>query len=72
MDAYILEQCRKNKNIRELKIKNLEHAIQQSEKIIAESNMEEAELIFLRKKVAESRQSLETLYWIKSQYDQMD
>ena len=72
MDAYILEQCRKNKNIRELKIKNLEHAIQQSEKIIAESNMEEAELIFLRKKVAESRQNLETLYWIKSQYDQMD
>ena len=37
IDAYTLEQCKKDKEIRQLKIKNLEHAIETSEMIIDES-----------------------------------
>ncbi len=66
IDAFTLEQCKKDKEIRQLKIKNLEHAIQQSEAMIAESNMDGDALTFLRRKVAESMQDLEVLYLLKS------
>ena len=66
IDAYTLEQCRKDKEVLQLKIKNLEHAIQQSEAMIAESSMDGDALTFLRRKVAESMQDLEVLYLLKS------
>ncbi len=62
IDAYTLEQCKKDKEIRQLKIKNLEHAIEQSEAMIAESKMDGEALTFLRKKVANSIQDLELLH----------
>ena len=62
IDAFTLEQCKKDKEIRQLKIKNLEHAIQQSEAMIVESQMDGGALTFLRRKVAESMQDLEVLY----------
>ena len=66
IDAYTLDQCRKDKEVLQIKIKNLEHAIQQSEAMIAESNMDGDALTFLRRKVAESMQDLEVLYLLKS------
>ena len=66
IDAYTLEQCRKDEEVLQLKIKNLEHAIQQSEAMIAESNMDGDALTFLRRKVSESMQDLEVLYLLKS------
>lgn len=36
IDTYTLEQCKKYKEIRQLKMKNLDHAIEQSETMIAE------------------------------------
>jgi len=65
IDAYTLDQCSKNEEVLQLKIKNLEHAIQQSEAMIAESNMDGDALTFLRRKVAESMQDLEVLYLLK-------
>ena len=62
IDAFTLEQCKKDKEIRQLKITNLEHAIQQSEAMIVESQMDGDALTFLRRKVAESMQDLEVLY----------
>ena len=66
IDAYTLEQCRKDEEVLQLKIKNLEHAIQQSEAMIAESSMDGDALTFLRRKIAESMQDLEVLYLLKS------
>ena len=66
IDAYTLEQCRKDEEVLQLKIKNLEHAIQQSEAMIAESNMDGDALTFPRRKVAVSMQDLEVLYLLKS------
>ena len=66
IDAYTLEQCRKDEEVLQLKIKNLEHAIQQSEAMISESSMDGDALTFLRRKVAESMQDLEVLYLLKS------
>ena len=62
IDAYTLEQCRKDEEVLQLKIKNLEHAIQQSEAMIAESNMDGDALTFLRRKVAESMQDLSLIH----------
>ena len=62
IDAYTLEECKKDKEILLLKIKNLEHGIQQSEALIAESQMDGDALTFLRRKVADSMQDLEVLY----------
>ena len=67
IDAYTLEQCKKDEEIRQLKIKNLEHAIEQSEAIIAELQMNGDALTFLRRKVADSRQDLEVLYLMNDQ-----
>ena len=64
IDEFTLEQCRKDRNILELKIKNLKHGINEAEKMIAESHMNEEALMFLRKKVAESNQDLEILHLI--------
>ena len=66
IDAYTLDQCRKDEEVLQLKIKNLDHAIQQSEAMIAESNMDGDALTFLRRKVADSMQDLEVLYLLKS------
>ena len=67
IDTYTLEQCKKDKDIRQLKIKSLEHAIEQSEAMITESQMNGEALIFLRKKVADSKQDLEVLYLMNLQ-----
>ena len=64
IDEYTLKQCRKDKDILQLKIKNLKHGIDEAEKMIAESQMNDESLTFLRKKVAESNQDLEILYLI--------
>ena len=66
IDAYTLDQCSKDEEVLQLKIKNLEHAIQQSEAMIAESSMDGDALTFLSRKVAESMQDLEVLYLLKS------
>ena len=64
IDDFTLEQCKKDREILQLKIKNLEHGINEAEKMIAESRMNNEALIFLRKKVAESNQDLAILYLI--------
>ena len=64
IDEFTLEQCRKDRDILQLKIKTLEHGIKEAEKMITESSMNDEALTFLRRKVAESNQDLETLYLI--------
>ena len=64
IDNFTLEQCKKNRDILLLKIKNLEHGINEAERMIAESKMNDEALTFLRKKVAESNQDLAVLYLI--------
>ena len=64
IDDFTLAQCRKDREILQLKIKNLEHGINEAEKMIAESNMNDEALTFLRRKVAESNQDLAILYLI--------
>ncbi len=64
IDDFTLKQCKKDREILQLKIKNLEHGINEAEKMIAESRMNDEALIFLRKKVAESNQDLAILYLI--------
>ena len=65
IDSYTLSLCKSDREIRCRKIRNLEHAIEQSEAMIAESMMNDEALVFLRKKVAESRQDLESLYLLE-------
>ena len=64
IDDFTLQMCRKDKEILQLKIKNLEHGINEAEKMITESHINDAALTFLRKKVAESNQDLAVLYLI--------
>tara|TARA_B100000965_G_C19543742_1_gene736804 strand:- start:292 stop:492 length:201 start_codon:yes stop_codon:yes gene_type:complete len=64
IDDFTLDQCKRDREILQLKIKNLEHGINEAEKLIAESEMNEEALIFLRRKVAESNQDLAALYLI--------
>ena len=64
IDDFTLEQCKNDRDILQLKIRNLEHGINEAEKMIAESQMNEEALTFLRKKVAESNQDLAILYLI--------
>ena len=64
IDDFTLAQCRKDNEILQLKIKNLEYGIKEAEKMIAESQMNDETLTFLRRKVAESNQDLEILYLI--------
>ena len=65
IDDFTLKQCIKDRDILKLKIKNLEHGINEAKKIIAESHMNDDALTFLRKKVAELNQDLEILYLIQ-------
>tara|TARA_B100000965_G_scaffold406771_1_gene448327 strand:- start:1092 stop:1292 length:201 start_codon:yes stop_codon:yes gene_type:complete len=64
IDEFTFEQCKKDSEILQLKIKNLEHGIKEAENMIAESQMNDEALTFLRKKVAESNQDLAALYLI--------
>ncbi len=64
IDDFTLDQCKKNREILQLKINNLEHGINEAEKMIAESGMSSEALTFLRSKVAESTHDLAILYLI--------
>ena len=66
LNSESLDLCKRNPEIRDLKIKNIEHAIEQAEQLIKESKMQDDELIFLKKKIAVSRQHLEILYLLKT------
>ena len=66
LDSTTKKFCKDNPEIRDLKIKNIEHAINQAEKIIRESKMSQEELIFLKRKISESRLDLEMLYLMKN------
>ena len=52
---------------KDIKIRNIEHAIEQAELMIKESKMSQEELIFLKRKISDSRQDLEILYLMKIQ-----
>ena len=62
IDDFTLEQCKKDSQILQLKINNLEHGINEAEKMIAESQLDHEALTFLRRKVAELNQDLAVLY----------
>tara|TARA_Y100000589_G_scaffold54194_1_gene45019 strand:- start:661 stop:864 length:204 start_codon:yes stop_codon:yes gene_type:complete len=66
LDLHTINSCKSNPEIRDLKIKNIEHAINQAEEMIKESRMSKDELIFLKKKISESIQDLEILYLMKN------
>ena len=65
LDSNTKKACQENPEIRNLKIKNIEHAIEQAELMIKESKMSQEELIFLKRKISDSRQDLEILYLMK-------
>ena len=65
LDSQTIKTCKENPTIRDLKIKNIEHAIDQSEMMIKESNMNQQEVSFLKRKISDSRQDLEILYLMK-------
>jgi hypothetical protein len=65
IDSHTLKTCKENPTIRDLKIKNIEHAIDQAEMMIKESKMSQEELSFLKRKISDSRQDLEILYLMK-------
>ena len=67
LDANTKKACKENPSIRDIKIKNIEHAIEQAERMIKESKMSQEELIFLKRKISDSRQDLEILYLMKIQ-----
>ena len=67
LDAYTKKACKEDSSIREIKIRNIEHAIEQAEMMIKESKMSQKELIFLKRKISHSRQDLEVLYLMKIQ-----
>jgi len=50
LDAHTKKACKDDPSIREIKIRNIEHAIEQAELMIKESKMSQEELIFLKKK----------------------
>ena len=65
LDANTKKACKDDPSIREIKIRNIEHAIEQAELMIKESKMSQEELIFLMRKISDSRQDLEILYLMK-------
>ncbi len=67
LDANTKKACKNDPSIREIKIRNIEYAIEQAELMIKESNMSQEELIFLKRKISDSRQDLEILYLMKIQ-----
>ena len=68
LDANTKKACRDDPSIREIKIKNIEYAIEQAELMIKESKMSQEELIFLKRKISDSKQDLEILYLMKIQW----
>ena len=66
LDNSTKKFCEENSEFRDLKIKNIEHAITQAELMINESKMSEQELIFLKKRISESRLDLEILYLMRN------
>tara|TARA_B100001027_G_scaffold111843_1_gene77149 strand:- start:301 stop:507 length:207 start_codon:yes stop_codon:yes gene_type:complete len=66
LDANTKKACKDDPSIREIKIKNIEHAIEQAELMIKESKMNQSELIYLKRKISDSRQDLEFLYLMKN------
>ena len=67
LNANIKKACKEDPSLREIKIRNIEHAIEEAEIMIKESKMSQEELIFLKRKISESRQDLEILYLMKIQ-----
>ena len=67
LDANTKKVCKDDPSIREIKIRNIENAIEQAEFMIKESKMSQEELIFLKRKISDSRQDLEILYLMKIQ-----
>ena len=65
LDSNTLKICKENSSIRDIKIRNIEHAIDQAEILIKESKMTPEELSFLKRKISDSRQDLEILYLMK-------
>ena len=65
IDKVTLQACKDSSIVLDMKIKNLEFAIIQSELMISESRVNHEALNYLRKKVASSIQDLEILYMIK-------
>ncbi len=65
LDSHTLKICKEDPIIRDIKIKNIEHAIDQAEMMIKESTMSQEELSFLKRKISDSRQDLEILYLMK-------
>ena len=65
IDQNTIKTCMENPTIRDIKIKNIEHAIYQAEMIIKESKMSQEELSFLKRKISDSMQDLEILYLMK-------
>ena len=66
LDKETLNLCKRDPQLRDLKIKNIEYAIEQAEQMIRESKMSQEELIFLKKKISNSLQELEILYLMKN------
>ena len=62
LDSNTKKACKDNPIIREIKIRNIEYAIEQAEIMIKESKMSQEELIILKRKISESRHDLEILY----------
>ena len=67
LDANTKKACKDDPSVREIKIRNIEYAIEQAELMIKESKMSQEELIFLKRKISDSRQDLEILYLMKIQ-----
>ena len=67
LDSNTIKACKEDPSIREIKIRNIEHAIEQAELMIKESTMNQEELIFLKRKISDSRQDLEILYLMNIQ-----
>ena len=65
LDQNTKKICEENPSIRDLKIRNIEHAIEEAEILIKESNMSQKELSFLKRKISDSRLDLEILYLMK-------
>ena len=65
LDQNTKKICEENPSIRDLKIRNIEHAIEEAEVLIKESNMSQKELSFLKRKISDSRLDLEILYLMK-------
>ena len=65
LDSQTKKICKENSEIRDIKIKNIEHAIHQAEMLIKESKMSQEEMSFLKRKISDSLQDLEILYLMK-------